>query len=116
MKTVLLVDDEPAMAGLVNVWLADMGIRVVQAPDLSGALAAIARERPEAVLLDLSLGQEDGLEIMPRLQQELDGVPIIAFTVHDSREEEARRRGVSGFLSKPFRAADLREVIEGTLR
>ncbi len=116
MKTVLLVDDEPAMAGLVNVWLADLGVRVVQAPDLAGALAAIARERPQAVLLDLSLGHEDGLEIMPRLQQELDGVPIIAFTVHDSREEEARRRGASGFLSKPFHAADLREVIEGTLR
>lgn len=115
MKTVLLVDDEPAMAGLVNVWLTDMGVRVVQAPDLAGALQAIDRERPEAVLLDLSLGDEDGLAIMPELQKALDGVPIIAFTVHDSREEEARAKGVTAFLSKPFHAADLREVIEGTI-
>jgi len=115
VKTVLLVDDEPAMAGLVNVWLSDMGMRVVQATDLAEALAAIERDRPQAVLLDLSLGEEDGLDIMPRLQEALDGVPIIAFTVHDSREEEARKRGVTGFISKPFRGNDLRKVIEGAL-
>jgi DNA-binding response OmpR family regulator len=116
VTTVLLVDDEPAMAGLVNVWLSDLGIRVVQASGLSEALKAIDREQPRAVLLDLSLGEEDGLEIMPRLQEALEGVPIIAFTVHDSREEEARRHGVSGFISKPFRGKELREVVEGTLR
>lgn len=116
MSTLLLVDDEPAMAGLVNVWLSDLGVRVVQAAGLKEALKAIEHERPKAVLLDLSLGDEDGLEIMPRLQEALDGVPIIAFTVHDSREAEARKRGASGFLRKPFHATDLREVIKGTLQ
>ena len=113
MTTVLLIDDEPAMGRLVSGWLAELGARVVQAGNLSDALEKARLDPPKAVLLDLALEDEDGLEILPDLWREpaLDEVPVIAFTVHDSREPEAREKGVSGFVSKPFRAQDLQDAI-----
>jgi DNA-binding response OmpR family regulator len=114
MSLVLLIDDEPGMGQLVRMSLDADGARVVQVGDLAGAIAAAREERPSAVLLDLSLGPEDGLAILPRLREEpsLADVPIIVFSIHDSRQREAFQEGADGFVAKPFKAANLRDVIE----
>jgi CheY-like chemotaxis protein len=113
MNLVLLVDDEPQMAGLVAMALDSPDARVHLAKSLTEALEAARSERPDVVLLDLALGEEDGLEILPDLKREpaLDGVPIVAFTVHGSRRREALRKGVDGFVAKPFRVASLRDAL-----
>lgn len=112
MRTILLIDDEPRMADLVRMSLGDE-VRVVDAGTLAEALEVARTERPELVLLDLALGPEDGLAILPRLRQEpaLGSVPIVAFTVHDSRREEALARGVTGFVAKPFKTAYLDDIV-----
>lgn len=115
MGLVLLIDDEPQMAKLVEMTLeGGPEVEIVLATNLSEAIAAARRRPPEVVLLDLALRDEDGLAILPRLRAEpnLAGVPVIVFTVHDSRREEALRLGVEGFVAKPFKAADLIEVVE----
>jgi DNA-binding response OmpR family regulator len=114
MSLVLLIDDEPGMGQLVRMSLDDDGARVVQVTDLAEAIAAAREERPRAVLLDLALGKEDGLALLPRLREEpsLSEVPIIVFTIHNSREREAIDEGADGFVAKPFKAASLRDVIE----
>jgi DNA-binding response OmpR family regulator len=114
MSVVLLIDDEPAMGSLVSMSLADAGARVVQVDDLDAALAAAREERPSLVLLDLALGTEDGLRLLPQLREEpsLSNVPIIAFTIHESREREALEQGADGFVAKPFRTAELQQVVE----
>jgi two-component system sensor histidine kinase/response regulator len=111
---VLLIDDEPRMGRLVGMSVEDLETRVVQVDGLSEALEAARQERPDAVLLDLALGDEDGLEIMPHLRSDpaLEDVPIVVFSVHDSRREEAFRRGAKAFVSKPFKRADLRGALE----
>lgn len=111
MSTVLLIDDEPSMAKLVGYCLEDLGAQVVQSKSLPEGLVAARRSRPDVILLDLSLGDRDGLEILPHLQddQALREVPVIAFSVHDSRRSELVGNLVAGFISKPFRAHDLRE-------
>lgn len=114
MSLVLLIDDEPGMGQLVRMSLDDNGARVVQVKDLAEAIAAARKERPSAVLLDLSLGNQDGLTLLPQLRREpsLTEVPIIVFTIHNSREREAIEEGADGFVAKPFKAASLRDVIE----
>ena len=109
MSVVLLIDDEPAMGSLVGVWLAEVGVEVTQVSKLEDALEAARRERPAAVLLDISLDGQDGLELLPRLKADetLRDVPFVGFSVHDSREAEARRLGASGFVRKPFRSGEL---------
>ncbi len=110
MKRVLLIDDEPAMAGLVRLCL---DAEVVTASDLEEAIRASKEAPPQVVLLDLALGEVDGLDLLPALRQEpsLAGIPVVGFSVHESREREARERGVDGFVAKPFKAANLRKAV-----
>lgn len=56
------------------------------------------------MLLDLALGAEDGLEMLPQLREEprLSGVRIVAFSNHDSRRREALERGSRRFSQAPF--------------
>ena len=114
MSTVLLVDDEPEMQGLVQMCLEDTGASVVRAATFDEALAAARHERPRLVLLDIGLGPEDGLALLPRLRSEpsLSGIPVVVFSVHDSRRQEALDEGADGFVSKPFRLSTLREAVQ----
>ena len=113
MSVILLVDDEPGMGELVEFWLADLGARVVQAGTIDEGVEAARQHSPRAVLLDLSLDDEDGLELIPRLREDdqLADLPVIAFTVHDSREQEARASGAAGFVPKPFRSGQLHDEV-----
>lgn len=118
MKTVLLVDDEPEMASLVQMTLTDLEVRVLQAANPSEALEVARTEQPNLVLLDIALGAHNGLAFLPRLKEEsaLATTPIVMFSVHDSQRAKALEAGADGFVAKPFRAADLRRVIESHLK
>ena len=114
MNTVLLIDDEPQMVNLVAMCLEEFGARVVRAENLAGAVTTARAEPPRAVLLDLALGreEEDGLMLLPRLWSEpaLSGVPVVVFSVHESRQE-ALDAGASGFVPKPFHPEQLRAAV-----
>jgi DNA-binding response OmpR family regulator len=109
MNRVMIVDDEPAIGSLVALCLDPLGVDVVQAADLAGALQIARHENIALILLDLSLGEEDGLQILPHLRQEprLTTVPVIVFTAHDSRRQEAYDCGADSFLARPFAPRDL---------
>ena len=117
MNALLLIDDEPHMETLVAMSLEDIDVEVVAVSTLAGALEEARRTLPRVVLLDLAVGTEDGLDYLPQLRSEpaLAGVPILAFTVHDSRRDEAIARGVDGFVRKPFKASDLRALVAAHL-
>ena len=108
-----MIDDAPGMGNLVEMSLGSREIQVVQVADLDGALKAARYEKPLAVLLDIALGLEDGLNLLPDLKADeaLLDVPVIVFTVHPSKEPAARSAGADGFLKKPFRREDLLRVL-----
>ncbi|MDQ4005844.1 MAG: response regulator [Actinomycetota bacterium] len=112
MSVVLVVDDEPAMGKLVELSLADLGPKVIQARNGREALELARSESPNLVLLDLALDGEDGLALLPHLKAVREGMPCIVFTVHDSRASEAKRSGAAGFVAKPFRSETLRKVVQ----
>lgn len=113
MSVVLLVDDEPAMGSLVGQWLAELGASVVQVGTLDEAVAAARKQQVRAVLLDIALEGQDGLDMLPGLKREesLAEAPVIAFSIHDSRRHEALDKGAVGFVKKPFKAEDLQEAV-----
>jgi DNA-binding response OmpR family regulator len=117
VRNVLLVDDDPSITSLVQLCLNKLDVGVLQTDGASGALAMARINDIGVVLLDLALGDEDGLEILPRLREDpsFAGVPIVAFTAHDSRRQEALQCGVDDFLMRPFSAADLRALVEDYL-
>jgi len=114
VSLVLIVDDEPDMGSLVEFCLDEMAIEVVQASGLSSAKLVGENQEVDLVLLDISLGREDGLEIFPELRQApgLTEVPFVVFSAHDSRRAEALARGVDSFLARPFAFRDLQDLVK----
>src|SRR6202007_3010372 len=82
--TVLVVDDEPAIRRLLRTSLAAQGYRVIEAADGAAALAAVPREKPALVILDLGLPDMDGVDII-RAVRANSALPIVVLSV---REDE----------------------------
>ena len=118
MSVVLLIDDEPQMEALLGMCLEDMNARVIRAGSAREAWIAARTERPAVVLLDIGLGSEDGLDILDGFRDDpaLADVPVLVFSIHDSRRREALARGADGFVAKPFRLAGLRAMVEARLQ
>ncbi len=117
MNRVLIVDDEPAMASLVEVCLDPLGVEVLRASSLSSA-RSVGEQGVDVVLLDLALGSEDGLEILDDLRGSpgLSSAPVVVFSAHDSRRAEALERGVDEFLARPFAFRDLQKTVARHLK
>jgi CheY-like chemotaxis protein len=118
LNTVLLVDDDPQIGGVVSECLAPIGVEVVQVGTLLEAVLAANRTLPAVVLLDLHLADADGLSFIAALRAEpaLRSVPILAFSAHAERHQEALGRGVDGFISKPCGCEALRIAITPHLK
>jgi DNA-binding response OmpR family regulator len=116
-QTVLVVDDEEAIAEAVRARLESEGYRVLVAGDGPQALEAASRERPDLVVLDLMLPGMDGLEVCKRLQRDR-WVPVLMLT---ARTEEADKVagfavGADDYLTKPFSLRELAVRVRAILR
>ena len=100
----LVVEDDEALAEAVVVEAQRRGMRVELAGSAQQALAAIARERPDAVVLDLVLGDgtAGAYALLSELETRLPAVPVLVSTVRDELADrvEVARRGGRGFLTK----------------
>ena len=107
MSTVLLVDDDPALADLTQTWLQRGGYTVRRAVDGPHGLEALAQDPlPDLVLLDVMLPKLDGFEVLRRIRadertRELPVVMITTFS-RDIDAERGRRLGASDYLVKPL--------------
>jgi DNA-binding NtrC family response regulator len=119
MATILIVDDDAAMREGLAETLGDLGHRAIEAPDGDVALAIAARERLDAVLLDLRIPRMDGLEILRQLRSRPDRAPPVAIlTAYASAANtiEAMRLGAFDHLTKPIGRDDLISLVSRMLR
>ncbi len=119
--TILVVDDEPNIADLVELYLRREGFRVLKAGTGEDGLAAARRERPRLVVLDVGLPGIDGLEVCRKLQtgfQELDILPVIFLTARDSEIDRilGLEMGADDYLTKPFSPRELVARVKAVLR
>ena len=105
-KRILVVEDNSLNRELLCDWLEAEGHVALNAEDLAGARRLLQRERPDAVLLDVQLGNEDGLSlaIWMRQQPSFSGIPVIAVTAHAMATEMQRflQSGCNAYVSKPI--------------
>ena len=105
MKKILIVEDVDFNRDLLTQLLEEE-FEVIAATDGQAGIAAAERERPDLILMDLSLPVIDGWEATRRLKAHADlkTIPIIALTAHAMRGDEAKARasGCDDFLTKPI--------------
>jgi CheY-like chemotaxis protein len=118
--SVLIVDDDPDLREVLSSLLAEEGWRVSTAPDGESALAAIERERPTAMVLDLMMPRIDGFEVLRTVRQQATtrDLPVIVVTAKDLTDDDRLRlaRSAQGVISKQAMPLDdLRREIHDVL-
>lgn len=99
----LVIDDNRSNIEVLTALLRMEGVRVSAFLRPDQALESLAALQPvDVVFCDIEMPAVSGFDLLPELKRVLgNDVPIIAYTVHTSEIELARRRGFSGFLGKP---------------
>ncbi len=117
-ELVLLVDDEPSILQLARMYLERENFRVEEAADGQSALEAIARLRPELVVLDVMLPKLDGLEVCKRVRAQNNRVAILMLTARDEDIDKilGLELGADDYLTKPFNPRELVARIKAILR
>jgi len=117
--TVLLVEDAEDSRYFMRLELEQLGYLVVEADDGANAVEIALSERPDIILMDLTLPVLDGLAAtaMIRSHEEMSEVPIIAVTAHQATEfrAEAKASGFNAYVTKPIDIPWLDELIKGLL-
>jgi DNA-binding response OmpR family regulator len=115
--TVLVVDDEPNIADLIELYLSREGFRVVKATTGEGGVQAVAEHRPRLVVLDVGLPDVDGLEVCRRLRL-TSTIPVIFLTARDSEVDRVLglEMGADDYVTKPFSPAELVARVKAVLR
>lgn len=116
--TCLVVEDDSTMRQLVTSYLEDHDIHAISTSRRDEAAGLIARAQPDLVVLDLRLGQEDGLDLLRDIRASSD-VPVIIMTGH--RRDEIDRvvgleLGADDYITKPFGLRELLARIRAVLR
>jgi DNA-binding response OmpR family regulator len=116
--TIVVVEDDPNIADLVDLYLRRDGFRVIQAATGEAGLAAVEREQPRLVLLDVGLpGDMDGFEVCRRLQSK-GRVPVLMLTARDSEMDRVvgLELGADDYVTKPFSPRELVARVRAILR
>jgi two-component system, NtrC family, response regulator AlgB len=112
--SVLIVDDEKNIRHTLRVCLESVGAKVGEASAAQEAVEAMERTSFDVAFLDLKLGTESGLDVIPRLLAESPNLTIVVVTAYGTIETavEAMRRGAWDYLPKPFTPAQIRHIVE----
>lgn len=117
---VLIVDDHPIVRrGLVQLMLDRPNVSSCgEACSVDGALAECGRQRPDVIVLDLSLQDESGLELVRRLRASGDTTPILVLSMYDEtmHAERALRTGAQGFMMKASAAEVVADAVDRAAR
>lgn len=115
---ILLVDDDPDILKLVSMRLNASGYQVHAVGSGEAALTALATSRPKLVITDLKMDGMDGMALFEAIRNIAPTLPVIILTAHGTIPEAvaATKRGVFGFLPKPFDNQALLEQVAQALK
>ena len=114
---ILIVDDEPAIRRFLKASLETQGFQIVAAENAAEAIAAAAQAKPDLMILDLGLPDQDGLEVIRQVRG-AGALPIIVLSV---RSDEAGKvaaldAGADDYMVKPFGVEELLARVRAALR
>lgn len=112
--TVLVVDDEPHIRKMLAMSLSTDGHKVTSVTNAKDALTEAARQSFDLAFVDLRLGADTGMDLIPALTSQSPWLKVVVITAYASIDTavEAMKRGASDYLPKPFTPAQVRLVVE----
>lgn len=115
---VAMIDDDPAMLGLVTGLLGEHGIEVVGTSDPDAFLETIDQGRIDLLLLDVDMPRVTGIDLSRRIRanEKWDDLPIVFLTARSGAAVELFDAGADNYLMKPVNAAELLSVVRGRVR
>ncbi len=115
---VLVIDDEPPIRKLLRTGLSTQSYEVTEATNGRTALLALAAEEPDVVILDLGLPDISGHELLGKIRQMYEAVPIVVLSSRDDErgKVEALDLGADDYISKPFGMNELLARLRTALR
>jgi len=116
--TIVVIEDDPNIADLLDLYLRREGFRVVQAANGASGLDAVSREHPRLVVLDVGLpGDLDGLAVCRALRADSD-VPVVMLTARDGEIDRVLglELGADDYITKPFSPRELVARVRAILR
>ncbi|MBU4319498.1 MAG: response regulator [Nitrospinae bacterium] len=119
-RKILIVEDNEDSRELVVKVLKNKGYQTIEAADGEEALEKVAAEKPDLILLDISIPKIDGYEVAKRLkgQEEFRDTPIVALTAHAMKgdREKVIAAGFEGYITKPINVRELPNQVKAYLR
>jgi len=116
-KKILYIEDDPANKTLVKKLLSSNGFQVIEADDGLSGIQIAQSERPDLILMDMSMPGLDGYETTTRMKgmDELKDIPIVAVTAHAMKGDRERTlaAGCNGYISKPIDIGTFAEQVRG---
>ena len=111
---VLVVDDDEDVRGALRRYLSGNGFEVTEADSVPSGLDSLKRSRPDAAVVDFSLGDSDGLELLRSIKALEPSVPVILLTGHGTIDlaVKAIKEGADQFFTKPVEMPALLVVLE----
>ncbi len=111
---ILIVDDEPIVCERLQAFLEGDGHRVETFVDPSEALHRLEKKEFDMVICDIRMGEIDGMQVLEKVLQKSRHTKVIMITGYATLElaREALTKGAFDFISKPFKAKEIRETIK----
>lgn len=118
-KKVLTVDDSPSVRKLVEFTLKAKGFGVNSAGNGQEALELMAKERFDAIILDINMPQMNGLEFLQKIREDktFGPIPVVMLTTEgqDKDKDKAISLGATAYIVKPFKPTQLLSLLEKIL-
>lgn len=119
-QTVLVADGDPFNLGLLERICEEEGYSVASAGDRGELLHAVARRRPDAIIMELALLANDGLQALDVIKGDplLNSIPVIVATGEKDEEQRAvaLRSGAHDFVSRPYKVFEVKHRIRAAMR
>jgi two-component system chemotaxis response regulator CheY len=119
-KAILVVDDSASMRQLVSFTVKDAGYEVCEAVNGKEGLTKITDKKMDMVITDLNMPEMDGIEFIKHLRGKAAYrfTPILMLTTEsqEGKKQEGKQAGASGWIVKPFKPAELMELVNKLVR
>jgi DNA-binding response OmpR family regulator len=114
MKTILCIDDDQDILDTFNIILSDEGYNVVTSNSAEGIFDLIQQNKPSLILLDINLGEHNGLKICRALQSEPNtrDIPVIIVSSDSTIDQAINEYGATDILLKPFTVKELTDTAD----